>query len=271
MAGFGEAESVRDVGVLARAWLGWDLARWLSDQLLPAPAGFTEGLAAWVARRAAREPVAYIVGRREFYGRTYRVTPDVLIPRPETELIVDAALGAIAARPGEAGVDILDVGTGSGCLAITLALECPGARLAATDISAGALEVAAGNARAHGVVGRIAFRHEALVGGRARAYDLIVSNPPYVAEADRASLPADVREFEPAAALFGGPDGLEVIRALLPEAARALRPGGVVIMEIGHGQAAALARLIEPAGLVWVETRADLSGTPRVITARAPS
>lgn len=268
LAGFAADEAVREIGVLARAWLGWDTARWLSDQHVPAPAGFTEGLAGWVGRRGAREPAAYIIGRREFYGRTFHLTPDVLIPRPETELIVDTALGLLAARPGRAAVDILDVGTGSGCLAVTLALECPAARLAATDISEAALAIAAGNARALGVEGRIAFLHAALTGGVDGACDLIVSNPPYVAETDRPSLPADVREFEPAAALFGGPDGLEVIRALLPASARALRPGGALIIEIGQGQAAAVERMLAPAGLVWIDTHGDLSGTPRVVIAR---
>ena len=266
--GFADDEAVRDAGVLARAWLQWDLTRWLSDQHKPAPSGFEEGLAAWVGRRATREPVAYVIGQREFYGRTFRLTPDVLIPRPETELIVDAALAILAQRPTQEAVEILDVGTGSGCLAVTLALEWPAARLAATDISAPALAVAAANARTHGVDDRIAFEHTSLTGGRALASDLIVSNPPYVAETDWPVLPPDVRDFEPAAALFGGRDGLDTIRALLPAVARALRHGGAVILEIGHGQAAGVEQLLGPAGLVWLDTKADLSGTPRVVTAR---
>jgi release factor glutamine methyltransferase len=272
-AGFTDAQSAGDIGVLARAWLGWDLARWLSHQQAPAPAGFRDALSGGVARRATGEPVAYIVGRREFYGRTFQVTPDVLIPRPETELIVDVALARLAARAERTAEppDLLAVGTGSGCLAITLAIECPAARVVATDISEPALRVAAANAQAHGVGTGMVFEHTALTGGREAAVDLIVSNPPYVAEVDRMSLPADVREFEPAAALFGGPDGLAVIRALLPAAVRALRPGGTILIEIGAGQASPVERLVEPFGLIWEDTRLDLAGTPRVVVARARS
>ena len=270
-AGFAADESVRTAGVLARAWLGWDVARWLLDQHGPAPPGFRQALAAWTARRAAREPVAYITGRREFYGRAFRVTPDVLIPRPETELAIDEALALLAARTPTSSPDILDVGAGSGCLAVTLALECPDGRVVATDVSAAALAIAEGNARAHGVQSRVSFEQAPLTGGRVRAFDLVVSNPPYVAETDRDALPADVREYEPALALFGGPDGLSVMRELIPAAACALRPGGALVLEIGLGQAAAVERLLESAGLAWVATRADLAGTPRIVVAERPA
>ena len=269
-AGFAADESARDAGVLARARLGWDVTRWLADRHRPAPPGFEQALAAWTARRAAHEPVAYIIGQREFYGRLFRVTPDVLIPRPETELVVDEARALVAARELPYTVEILDIGTGSGCLAVTLALECPGSRVVATEISAAAVVIAEANARAHGVLERVHVERTSLAGGRVQACDLVVSNPPYVAEADRASLPTDVRDYEPACALFGGLDGLSVIRDLVPAAARALRPGGALVVELGFGQAADVERIVAAAGLVWRTTRPDLSGTPRVMVAVRP-
>jgi release factor glutamine methyltransferase len=270
-AGFSPSDAARDASALGRALLGWDQARWLTHLDAPAPEGFDHALLGAATRRARREPVAYIIGEREFFGRSFAVTSDVLVPRPETELLIDAAeqhAGALATRPG--GLDVLDVGTGSGCLAVTLACEWPSARIAATDTSPAALQVAARNASRYHVSHRISWLNVSLTGGRSADVDLLVSNPPYVADADRPSLPADVVGYEPHAALFGGEDGLDVIRALVPAASTALRPGGWLIVEIGVGQALRVKALLTEAGLLWVETREDLAGIPRVIVARRP-
>ncbi len=272
-AGFDEHLRMREVNLLARSWLGWDQARWLADKHLPPPDGFADGLMRWVERRAGREPVAYILGLREFYGRPFQVTPDVLVPRPETEALIDLALDWLRRRKADAGgtVRVLDIGTGSGCLAVTLALEWTDVAIVATDISAPALLVARQNAAAWGVADRITFLHESLTGSSQGAFDLIVANPPYVPERDRESLSVDVREFEPSLALFGGADGFDVLRDLFPAAARTLAPGGRALVEIGVGQAAAAAELATAAGLVWCETRPDLAGIPRVVVADHPT
>jgi release factor glutamine methyltransferase len=262
----------QDVGVLARHLLRWDTAAWLANQPLLAPADFPVALLALVERRLAHEPVAYIVGEREFYGRPFRVTPAVLIPRPETEDVVDAALEALRAPSLSSRREpprVLDVGTGSGCIAITIALEAPVADVAATDVSIEALEVARENAFRLGVADAVTF-HRAALTGSSGGFDVVVSNPPYVPLLDRSGLSRDVRDHEPALALFGGDDGLDVIRALLPEAARALSPGGRLIMEIGQGQASAVESLVVLAGLQWLGARPDLAGILRVIVAQRP-
>lgn len=270
-AGFSEQDRMRDISVLARTWLGWDHARWLSEKGSPAPEGFVDGLLGWVARRARREPVAYITGIREFYGRPFQVTPDVLIPRPETESIIDLALDwAKSQQRRSQPLRVLDVGTGSGCLAVTLALELPGSTIVASDISEAALQMARLNAAAWGVAERITFVEQSLAGPSIDAFDLIVANPPYVPERDRVELAPDVREFEPACALFGGVDGLAIIRALLPTAARALAPDGRLLMEIGAGQADSVTALVAEAGLGLRQVCPDLAGIPRVVVADAP-
>ena len=272
-AGFSSDEGRRDAAVIVRMLIGWDQARWLSGQHELVPPGLADAFAHAIQRRALREPVAYIVGEREFYGRVFKLTPDVLIPRPETELVVDEALRILRGplRTLDAP-DVLDVGTGSGCLALTIALEHPHARVVATDISERALDVAQRNAaRLGGAASRVTFEHSSLAGNRENAVDLVLSNPPYVAEADRDSLPRDVREFEPATALFGGQDGLDTIRALLPATARALRPGGWLILEIGSDQAELAAGLTTTAGFTLDCVARDLGGHPRVVTARKPA
>jgi release factor glutamine methyltransferase len=271
-AGFDEQQRMREVGALARAWLGWDQAQWFASKDDTAPDGFAEGLMAWVARRAQHEPAAYIVGVREFYGRPFAVSPAVLIPRPETEGIVDAGLQFLRERMGSdpeerTSVRVLDIGTGSGCLAITLALECPQATVTATDVSVSALDVARQNAAAWGVSDRVTFAEAAEARQAGGPFDLIVTNPPYVPEADRDKLQPDVRDFEPAVALFGGPDGLDVIRALVRSAAVNLARGGRLVMEVGMGQADEVTSLLKANSLAWRETRRDLAGTPRVVVA----
>lgn len=275
-AGLPPEDAWRDAVVLARSVLGWSAADWLTRSHEAAAPAFADRFLPLIDRRAGREPVAYLTGEREFYGRPFTVTRDVLIPRPETELVVDEALrclGVVAS--GFSRTDpvrsalIADIGTGSGCLAVTLALECPSAQVVATDLSRNALEVAEDNARRLDAVDRITFRHGSYLAGAAGPIDLIVANPPYVAGRDRDSLPRDVADYEPAQALFGGVDGLAVIRELLPATAAALAPDGWLVMEIGQGQVEAVRELIERTdGLTFVRVRTDLQQIPRVMVAR---
>jgi release factor glutamine methyltransferase len=272
-AGRDERESRLDAALLARWHLGWPMARWLVNLGEQAPADFAAAVAPLLARRARAEPIAYLTGEREFFGRTFRVTPDVLIPRPETELVVEEALACVTKlRTDSADLPpplVLDVGTGSGCIAITIALEQPPVRVVGTDISDAALRVAMDNARRLDTADRVTFRHGPLMVDWKEPADLIVSNPPYVAGADRGALPDDVVRYEPATALFGGEDGLDVIRALIPAAAAALVPGGWLVMEMGLGQADEVQRLIQDApGLDVVRLRADLQRILRVVVAR---
>jgi release factor glutamine methyltransferase len=267
-AGFTPEDARSDVSVLARHVLGWTMADWAVRLKDAAPADLADRLAHAAARRARHEPIAYITGTREFYGRPFHVTPSVLIPRPETEGLIDEALRVrrTGSRPF-----IIDVGTGSGCIAVTLALEWPGSRVVGTDISPAALEVAQSNARALGAVSA-EFVHvgaDEFFPAHYTRVDLVVSNPPYVSERDRESLRADVRDFEPHTALFAGNDGLDLIRLLIPRAANALARGGMLLMEIGAGQAGAVPELLATAGLELVEIKPDLQGIPRTVIARA--
>jgi release factor glutamine methyltransferase len=235
----------------------------------------------YVVRRQAREPVAYIRGRRAFRGIELEVTPAVLIPRPETETLVEVALEALAAVPGGGDAALgpyeplaLDVGTGSGCIALALAAENPFVRLMATDVSKAAVEVARRNAARLGLDGRVDVRHGDLLDAlppRER-FDLIVSNPPYIPEAEYRTLEANVRDYEPRLALHGGEDGLDVYRRLVPAAAARLLPGGVLALEVGAGQAAAVHALCAAAGAFRpARERADLAGISRVVFARLSS
>ena len=272
-AGFGPEDARRDASVLARHVLGWTLTEWAARSRDASPSGFAEQLAALARRRAAREPVAYITGVREFYGREFRVSSAVLIPRPETEGLIEALLhGVLPPRArnheeheGNERLTVVDVGSGSGCIAVTLKLECPWARVISTDVSAAALDVARANADRLGA--RVEFVETSLLPNGVVA-DVIVSNPPYVPERHRASLSADVRDFEPSGALFAGPDGLDVIRHLVPAAKVALKPGGSLVMEIGDGQADAVADVVRMAGLVLDRIQPDLQGIPRIVVAR---
>jgi release factor glutamine methyltransferase len=261
-AGIDERDAAIDVEVLARHVLGWDRARYLTRARDPVPPAFDERLDPLVERRCRREPVAQITGSREFWGLDIAVTPDVLIPRPESELLVETALALLVDRA--APWVIADVGTGSGCLAVALALELPGARLTATDISPPALAVARQNATRHGVADRIDFQETAFLYGVPGPYDLVVSNPPYVPEPEMTGLAPDVARFEPTSALCGGPDGLDPARELLPVMTARLRTGGWLVMEIGAGQDGAVAELVvcQP-DLCLVEIRRDLQGIPR--------
>ncbi|MGB9698065.1 MAG: peptide chain release factor N(5)-glutamine methyltransferase [Thermodesulfobacteriota bacterium] len=190
-----------------------------------------------VSRRLKREPLAYIIGKKEFWSMSFKVTPDVFIPRPETEMLVEEAL-KIATRESDHNnpLKILDIGTGSGAIVIALAKELPTAYLEATEISAKALEVARENAAAHGVAGRIDFKQADLFPSLRGPYDLIVANPPYIPRRHLTSLPPEVRHFEPPLAWDGGEDGLDFFRRLLPQVGKFLRPQGWFLTEIGVGQ-----------------------------------
>jgi release factor glutamine methyltransferase len=219
-----------------------------------------------LARRLNREPAAYITGRREFFGLELEVTPAVLIPRPETELLVEAAVALARDRlGGGTNVMIADVGTGSGAVAVAIARTLPEARVYATDISAAALSVAQRNAARHGVGNRVRFFGGDLLEPLPEAVDVLVANLPYVTTADWRDLAPEVRDFEPRQALAGGEDGLDIIRRLLVQAPSHLRPGGAVALEIGAGQAEAvqaLARRVFPTSRS--ELRRDLAGRDRV-------
>ncbi len=217
---------------------------------------------ALIERRATGEPVQYIVGEAEFYGLPFRVTRDVLIPRPETEHLVEKVIELAA---GFAAPRIVDVGTGSGAIAVALAANLPPAAIAATDVSAAALAIARENSTRNGVADRIRFFVGDLLAPVAgEQFDLAVSNPPYVPEGDRDSLAVEVRGYEPAQALFAGVDGLAIYRRLISQAFAALAPGGFVVLEIGYGQQAAVRALLADAGFAQVAFAADLQGIPRV-------
>ena len=223
-------------------------------------------LKALIERRTSGEPLQYITGETEFYSLPIAVSRDVLIPRPETELLVEKAveLGRRFPRPR-----VLDVGTGSGAIAIALAHELPEAIVTATEISQAALELARSNAQRNQVAGHIRFLHGDLLGPVAgEAFELVVSNPPYVPERDRNSLSAEVRDFEPARALFAGEDGLAIYRRLIPAAIGALVSGGFVVLEIGYGQQQDLAALLAESGFAGIDFVPDLQGIPRVGSAR---
>ncbi len=225
----------------------------------------------FVQRRRAGEPVAYLVGRREFYGLDFHVTPDVLIPRADTETLIDAALEKLARQ---AAHDVLDLGTGSGCIAITIAHERCAARVTAVDVSAAALNVARDNAVAVG--GDVEFVQGNWFGPLAsRRFDLIVSNPPYVATGDPHLQRGDLR-FEPAAALTSGEDGLTDIRLIVAGAPAHLRAGGWLLIEHGYDQADVCRNLLLDAGFGELINRADIAGLPRVaggrlLTAKSPN
>lgn len=233
---------------------------------------------ACIDRRASAEPLPYITGHMEFFGLDFRVTPDVLIPRPETELLVEVSLGWLRERaPDRAensslgqGISAVDVGTGSGCIAVSLAVQARGLQLYAVDLSTPALWVAKANAREHGVVDRITFLAGSLLVPLPERVDLIVSNPPYVTEAEWKALPASVQR-EPRGALVSGPDGLDAVRGLLLQATACLQPGGLLLVEIGERQGDAvlgLARAAFPDAEIQILL--DLAGKERVLEVRLP-
>jgi release factor glutamine methyltransferase len=264
-AGVSSTTARFDADLLARHALGWDLAHWLAHRDEPADAAFQTRYARLLARRATREPVAQIRGVQEFWGREFIVSPDVLTPRPETELLVDVASACLAERPAALAVD---VGTGSGCIAISLALEHPAVTMHATDISGPALTVAQQNARRHGA-GHVRFHEGSYLASVPLPLDLIVSNPPYVADTAAPALAPEVRVYEPSVALFGGDDGLRDVRALLRAAREALADEGRLVFEMGYDQSEHIAEEVaRVGGLAVTDVRDDLQGIPRVVTVR---
>ncbi len=285
-AGIAEAEAAADAELLARHALEWDWATWLAERRQSAPLGFAARYAPLVARRERREPVSRITGEREFWGGRFAVGPAVLTPRPETELLVETALEVLADRRDEP-LALADIGTGSGCLAVTLAREFRRAAMTAVDLSADALDVARRNAAAHGVAGRIQWVNAGFEtwlggnGGNGARFDLMVANLPYVPSGEIDSLPPEVRDHEPRVALDGGSDGLDPVRVLLrawrSADASASTSGGVrnpalrnyLLVEMGASQADAIRSLVnDAAGLDLDGLRVDLRGIPRVAVIR---
>jgi release factor glutamine methyltransferase len=261
-AGINPAEAAIDVDLFTRAILGWDRARVLVARAEPAPAALEPRLSEWLSRRVDREPSAYIVGTREFWGLEFRVTRDVLIPRPETEFIVEEALAVLSVLDLHSP-RLADVGTGSGCLAISLACEIAHARITATDVSAAALTVARDNAHRHGVQDRVTCVETSFLDGIDGPFDLIAANPPYVKDGDKAGLARTVRH-EPEVALFGGATGLRGLEAVLDAAVRTLTPGGWLVMEFGYGQEDDVRELVAARPSLRIDrVRADLQDIPR--------
>lgn len=255
-----------DARLLAQHVLGWDTARLLARAGEAAPAEFEGAYEPLVARRASREPLAYITGRKEFFGLEFEVTPDVLIPRPETELIVEAVLSSM---PTSQLFTMIDACTGCGNVAVAIAKERANARVVATDVSAPALEVARRNAARHGVESRVMFVQADLFGDVSGPVDAITANPPYVAQASASGLQPEVREHEPHVALFGGGDGLDVIKRLIGEAPALLRPGGFLVFEFGFGQEVEVEALVRASrDLVLVDMKRDLQGIARTVVTR---
>jgi len=257
-----------------------------------------------ILRRAHGEPTQYITGKQEFWGMQFEVTPEVLIPRPETEHVIEVALDRLAVREIRAGrkrtltgdgLHIIDVGTGSGCIAVALAKQLPGARIIATDISAAALAVAKRNAARHEAADRIQFRESNLLDGltigaryivplqpnlaaddrhespvashESRSFDLIVSNPPYIGRSEKETLQREVRNHEPEVALYGGEEGYELYAELIAQAARHLQPGGLLVLELGHNSLPAVQPLLDLPNWTNAAITNDLAGIPRVIAA----
>jgi release factor glutamine methyltransferase len=262
-------DAARDAAYLLRHGLGISQSAMLADPGRVLTPDQQTAYDAMILRRVANEPIQYITGEQEFYGLALRVTRAVLIPRPETEVLVEAVLGELdSSQP----IRILDVGTGSGAIAIALAYHLPSAQVTAVDLSGTALEVAASNAARHAVADRIRFIESDLLEGLANgeaSFDAIVANPPYVPTAERASLHPQVREYEPEVALFAGAEGLDIYRKLIPQARAALLPNGLLALEIGHGQKEAVAELLSG----WTDVRfvKDLQQIPRIALARNPT
>jgi release factor glutamine methyltransferase len=249
-----------------------------------------------IQRRIAGEPTQHLTGHQEFWGLDFEVSPDVLIPRPETEHLIEVALDRLAVREIRAGrppkltgenISIVDIGTGSGCIAMALAKELPVAQVFATDISSTALAVARRNAQRLGFSERITFLESNLFDAFSPladrhllalseaegplSFDLVISNPPYIAKKEKAALPIEVRDHEPPAALYGGEEGYELYGRLIPEAARHLKPGGLLVLELGHDSLPAVRPLLEAPEWTNLLVTNDLAGIPRVLSAERTS
>jgi release factor glutamine methyltransferase len=270
-AGISSNEAANDAELLARHALQWDRARLVTSLRDPAPPGLDPKYRELIARRATREPSSQIIGVREFWGLEFEVGPDVLTPRPETELIIEEALAQFS--DPSTPLTIIDVGTGSGCLAVSLAHEYADARILATDISPAALNVARRNAARHAVDGRITFERvpagPVSVPHAFRPATLVVSNPPYVSSSAAPGLPPEVRDHEPHVALFAGPQGLDMYERLLDTEPGALAPRGRMILELGYDQLDRVCAMAGRRNWQVVSVREDLQGIPRVLTLAA--
>jgi release factor glutamine methyltransferase len=255
--------------ILLAQLLGWDRVRILShgDEILPAHAGAS--FAAAVSRRAAGEPLQYIIGNQEFFGLIFRVTNAVLIPRPETEILVEKALQLARGMERER-ILFADIGTGSGCIAVALVHSENRASGWACDLSADALLVAGENAYKNGVAGRVGLVRSDLMEcfSEKPVFDFVLSNPPYVARQDESALPVLVRDHEPEMALFAGETGMDIYCRLVPQAAARLAPGGYLLMEVGYGMSAKVEELIRNSGLSVISVEYDLQSIPRCVIAR---
>jgi release factor glutamine methyltransferase len=262
------SEAAVDVDLFARTILGWDKARLLTNLTSAAPDGLEPRFSEWVARRERHEPTAYIVRSREFWGLDFLVTPAVLIPRPETEFVVEEAAQLLRGDghgSAEGRTRVADLGTGSGCIAVSLAREVPDSAVVATDVSAEALAVARQNALRHAVADRIDFVATPWLEGVRGEFDLIAANPPYVRDGDKRALSPDVRH-EPDVALFGGVSGLTLIDAVIATAVSRLRPRGWLVMEFGFGQEDDVRELVQRRPELRVDhVRADLQGLARTM------
>ncbi len=258
-----------DAVLLLAEALGWSSDRVRIEAEAAIPAEAEARFAALLVQRAARRPMAQILGRREFWSLDFRVTPDVLDPRPDSEALVAGVLEHLPDRT--APLRLLDFGTGSGCLLLSLLHELPQASGLGIDRSTAALGVAGDNAARLGLAGRAAFQAGDWGQGLAGPFDIVISNPPYIESAAIPGLAAEVARHEPLDALDGGPDGLAAYCRLIPDAARLLAPGGLVALEIGQGQEVAVSDLLALARFSGIEQKADLSGTIRVVMARKPA
>ncbi len=265
LARAGIAEARLDARVLIGHALGAGGAAVLGRPRRGLTADERRRLAALVARRARREPLAHVVGSREFWSLPFAVTADVLVPRPDSETVVEAALGWVGDR--NTPLSVLDMGTGSGCLLLALLSELPRALGVGVDISAAALKVARGNAGALGLAGRARFVRDDWGEGLRHRFHVILANPPYIPDGDLCALEPEVSAFEPRLALAGGADGLDGHRAVASRLAGLLAPGGAVFLEIGAGQGPAVAAILRRHGLQHVETKRDLAGIPRCLVA----
>jgi release factor glutamine methyltransferase len=260
--------SRREAALLLGHVLGLSEAQVLAREESAVAPEAAERFRSLLARRLGGEPVAYLKGEREFWGRGFHVDPRVLIPRPETEHLIEVAIEAALAQPLPAAPLLLDVGTGSGILAVTLALEIPGARLVATDLSPGALAVAHGNALRHGVRGRVRLLGLDLTAGLDLSrFDLVVSNPPYVDRSEAAEMSPEVCNYEPPLALFPPGAGDSILARLLAQCSN-LRPGVSLAVEIGRGQLDPVRRHAASAGLEVAAVREDYAGIPRTVLLR---
>lgn len=255
-----------DARLLVAAALAVAPGRLVLEPDRPVEAAAAERAEEFAARRLAGEPVGRILGEREFWSLTFRLAPDVLEPRPDTETVVEAALATVADR--RAALTLADLGTGSGALLVALLTELPNAVGVGVDLAAGALRTARENAAANGVGGRALFVRGDFGAALASGFDLVVSNPPYIASDVIAGLSPEVRLHDPLLALDGGPDGLAPYRTIFADAARLIAPGGALVVEVGADAAAAVAAIARAAGLAPGDLRHDLEGRPRALTVR---